>query len=39
MEEFYKRNILLTDKKIENIISKEDIEQLNPGSFNYNWLD
>jgi len=39
MEEFYKKNIFLTDRKIENINTKEDIEILNPGTFSYEWLD
>lgn len=39
MEQFHQKNIFLTDKKIENIRSKADIEILNPGVFNYDWLD
>jgi hypothetical protein len=39
MEEFYRRNIFLSDKKAENIGSKEDVEVLNPGPFSYGWLD
>ena len=39
MEEFYKKNIFLTEKKVENINTKEDIEVLNPGTFGYSWLD
>lgn len=39
MEQFYKKNIFLTDKIVENITTKEDIEQLNPGVFGYSWLD
>ena len=39
MEEFYKKNIFLTEKKVENINTKEDIEVLNPGNFGYSWLD
>lgn len=39
MEEFHKKNIFLTEKRLENIHSKADIEQVNPGSFNYSWLD
>ena len=38
MDEFYKKNIFLTDKKAENITTKEELEQLNPGAFNYNWV-
>lgn len=29
----------MTDRKVENINTKEDIEILNPGAFTYNWLD
>ena len=39
MEEFHKKNIFLTDKKAENILTKEDVEMLNPGTFNYGWID
>ena len=39
MEEFYKKNIFLNEKKVENITTKEDIEILNPGNFTYAWLD
>jgi hypothetical protein len=38
MEEFYKKNIFLTDKKVEGITTKEDLEQLNPGTFSYDWV-
>lgn len=39
MEEFYKKNIFLTEKKAENINTKEDVEQLNPGTFSFEWID
>ena len=39
MEEFYKKNIFLTEKKVENINTKAEIELLHPGTFGYAWLD
>jgi hypothetical protein len=38
MDEFYKKNIFLSEKKLENIHSKADIEQVCPGTFTYDWL-
>lgn len=39
MDEFYKKNIFLTDKKMENINSKQDVEQLSPKEYSFAWLD
>ena len=39
MEEFYRKNIFLSEKKVESITTKEELEQLNPGSFSYSWLE
>ena len=38
MEEFYTKNIFLTEKKAENPATKEELELLNPGEFSYHWL-
>jgi hypothetical protein len=38
MEEFYTKNIFLTEKKAENPTTKEELELLNPGEFSYHWL-
>lgn len=39
MEEFYDRNILLTEKKVENITTREELQVLDPGAFGYGWLE
>jgi hypothetical protein len=38
MEEFYVKNIFLTEKKAENPATKEELELLNSGEFSYEWL-
>jgi hypothetical protein len=38
MEEFYLKNIFLTEKKAENPATKEELELLNSGDFSYDWL-
>lgn len=39
MDEFYDKNIFLTDKKVDNPTTHVELELLNPGEFSYAWLD
>lgn len=39
MDEFYERNIFLSEKRVEIPNTHHELEVLNPGDFNYGWLD
>ena len=39
MDEFYEKNIFLSEKRVEIPNNHHDLSVLNPGEFNYDWLD
>lgn len=39
MDEFYDKNIFLSEKKVEVPTTHGELEILNPGEFSYFWLD